>query len=155
MCYQSDFNVLSSMCSSNHLQSLNKVVLSVCMHVFLSVFSSHRLTLIVSHTLLIVAKKKKKKKKKSNKNTALDFCLWQHTRSQATKKQMKWKKSEAEPRTNKKNNLAAVMEMGAIFTYYVHRIRSKPILFGGKWLYNLFNFSLSPCSLLCSHDKKC
>lgn len=34
------------------------------------------------------------------------------------------------------------MEMGAIFTYYVHRIKIKPILFGGKWLYNLFNFSL-------------
>lgn len=71
--YQSDFNVLFSMCSSNHLQSLNKVVLCVCLHVFLGFFL-YRLALIVSHTLLIV---EKKRKKKSNINTALDFCLWQ------------------------------------------------------------------------------
>lgn len=70
----------------------------------------------------------------------MDLCLWQNM--------MSWNLEEQETltRTNKKNNLAAVMEMGAQFLHIMYIVskkkskKIKPVLFGGKWLQFIYFF---------------
>lgn len=63
------------------------------------------------------------------------------------KKRIKRKKKQEQEtltRMHKKNNLAAVMEMGAQFLHIMYIVsKIKPVLFGGKWLQFIYCFFFS------------